>query len=33
MSAGAEVDQDEKLADATAVLEAMTADEVNAIPA
>jgi lipid-binding SYLF domain-containing protein len=33
MSAGAEVDQDEKLADATAVLEAMTADEANAIPA
>jgi lipid-binding SYLF domain-containing protein len=31
-SAGAEVDEDEKLADATEVLEAMTADEVNAIP-
>jgi lipid-binding SYLF domain-containing protein len=31
-SAGAEVDEDEKLADATTVLEAMTADEVNAIP-
>jgi lipid-binding SYLF domain-containing protein len=30
--ARAEVDDDEKLADATGVLEAMTADEVNAIP-
>jgi lipid-binding SYLF domain-containing protein len=31
-SVAAEVDQDEKLGDATVVLEAMTADEVNAIP-